>query len=190
MTENIENKKIYKRISGGGIFRFLSYIAFGITIFTSMTTRFNIFYVMFGIIVYIVFVWFYKHFLRIFLGLFNPSVRKEFGKNAIPSAVDNSMLFLIPFATMSILATYFLKWSISNVFVSTGIMAVGTAASIEISKLRDNPSIKNTLITSAVSFVFSLLMTMSIQLLSRIPGIIEGAFNLIPTFLGKGGGII
>lgn len=186
--ETLKERQSYDKISNGGIFRLLAGVAFGATLLTSGTTRFNLYYIGFGVLVFFVFLFFYKHFLRAFLGMFNPSVRKEVGKKVIPAAVDNSMLFLIPFAVMSLIATYLLKWTIANAFISTGIMAVGTAASMEVGKLRDKPAIKNTVVASGISFLFSLGLTMSIRLLARIPGLIEGVVGLIPTFLGKGGG--
>lgn len=187
-AQTLKERQSYDKVSGGSFFRFLVVICFGATLFTSVTTRFNLVYITFGVLVFFVFIFLYKHLLRSFLGLFNPVVKKEIGKRVILAAVDNSLLFLIPFAVMSLIATYFLKWSIANAFISTGIMAVGTAASIEVGKLRDKPAIKNMVVTSALSFLFSLGLTVSIQLLTKIPGLIEGVFSLIPTLLGKGGG--
>jgi len=180
--------KMITRIKGAGLLRWLSFVAFGATIFTSATNRFNLFSIGFGIVLCLILGWFYRHFLIAFLGLFNPSIKKEYGKTAIPIAIHNSMLYLVPFAILTLLSTYYLKWTMTGSFISTGIMVVGVASAMEVGKLRSNPVRRNTIISLFVSFLFSFLITMSTQLMSRIPSVIEGAVGMLPTFLGKGGG--
>jgi hypothetical protein len=192
MSENIEEKindKSIEKISGAHLFRLLAFIAFGATTFTSTTSRFSLYHIGFGALVLLLFGWIYKHFLRMFLGLFNPIIKKSVGKKAIPNAVENSMLFLVPFAVMSLIATYYLKWSMTSAFLSTGFMSVGTAASIEVGKLRDKPVLRNTVISMVVSFLFVFLLTFSVPFLSKVPPLIEGVIKFIPTLMGKGGGL-
>jgi hypothetical protein len=192
MSEQIVEKSLVRnieKISGAHFFRILAFIAFGATTFTSTTTRFSVYHIGFGAVVLLLFGWLYKHLLRMFLGLFNPIIKKEVGKKAIPIAVENSMLFLIPFAVMALIASYFLKWTMTSAFLSTGFMSVGTAASIEVGKLRDKPVLRNTVIAMVLSFVFVFLLTFSIPLLSKVPPLIEGAIKFIPTLMGKGGGL-
>ncbi len=182
-----EERKNYSRIGNSGIWRFLTIILFGATLFTTSTTRYNVVYILFGVLIFAIFLFFYKLFLRWFLALFNPVVKKTIGNKVIPAAVDNSVLFLIPFAVMSLLATYALRWSISNAFVSTGIMAVGAAAAIEVGMLRGKPHLKNTIAASGVSFLFSFGLIYFLPILSKVPGWIDGLAGLIPTLLGRGG---
>ncbi len=192
MSEDKVKKEVkeIKKIKGSHLFKFLALLAFGATTFTSVSTRFNLYHIGFGCIVLIVFAWLYKRFLSMFLGLFNPIVKKEIGKKAIPIAVENSMLFLIPFAVMSIIATYYLKWSLTSTFLSTGFMIVGTTASIEVGKLRDKAVLRNTVITMLISFVFTFLLTFSVQILSKIPPLLEGGIKFVLTFINGGGDLL
>lgn len=185
MAENINKGSGWR-----GLVRNLCFIAFGTTIFSNPLDRFNLYYIGFGIVICVVFGWFFKRFLKGFLALFNPSLKKEQGKKVIAYAVDTGMLFLVPFATMSLIATYFLQWTLTGGFISTGIMAVGTASAIEIGKLKEKQEIKNTIITSGVAFVFSFILTFSAQILIKAPGLIEGIAAFLPSIMSKGGGAI
>ncbi|BEP28010.1 hypothetical protein [Helicovermis profundi] len=183
------SEKSIEKIGGSHLWRLLAFLAFGATTFTTASTRFNPVYIGFGFI-FLVFVgWLYRHFLITILKIFNPIIKKEVGKKAISIAVGNSMLFLIPFAVMSLIATYYLKWSMTSVFISTGIMSVGTASSIELNKLREKSVLRNTVLTMFVSFLFTLCINVSVQLLSKVPALIDGAIKFIPVLLGKGGGL-
>lgn len=171
-----------------GFVRLICFAAFGAVLYTSPLEPLNPFSIGFGVVVGLVFGWLFKLFLKGFLSLFNGSVKKEKGQRAISYAVENGMLYLVPFAMMALLATYYLSWSMTAAFVSTGIMAVGTASAIELGKLMEKPSVKNTIIASGVSFLFSFSLTLTLPILARFPGLIEGVFKLIPTMLGQGGG--
>lgn len=185
----VEQIKTTERIAGVGIWRLIAMVALGATVYNSAATRFNPYYIGFGILICLLFGWVYKHFLRALLSLFNPAIRKGGAKKSLHHAVDNSMLFLIPFAVMSLLATYYLKWTLTTAFLSTGIMSVGTAAAMEVGKMRDKPAIRNTVIASGVSFLFSFGLTMTVQLLSKAPGFVEGAVQFLLGLYGKGGGM-
>ena len=171
-----------------GLLRNLCFIAFGITAFNNPLNPFNLYHIGFGIIAGMFFGWLFKKFLRSFLGAFNPKLKIEQGKKVIYYAVDNGMLFLIPFAVMVLIATFVLKWSMTIGFMSAGIMAVGTAAAIEIGKIKDKKEIKNTLISSGVSFLFSLIWTISVQILVKAPGLLEGGIGLLRSIIFQGGG--
>jgi len=177
-----------ERISGVFIWRLLALVAFGMTIFSTAAMRFNVYYIAFGTLVCLVLGWFYKHFLRFVLGLVNPAVKKNIGKKMIHYAVDNSMLFLVPFAVMSLIATYYLKWTLTTTFLSTAIMSVGTAAAIEVGKIRENPSLRNTIMASGVAFMFSLVVNLGVQLLSKVPPYIEALLRILPDLV-KGGSL-
>ncbi len=185
----VETIMATERIAGAGVWRLIAMIALGATVYNSAATRFNPYYIGFGILLCLLFGWIYKHFLRTFLTLFNPAIKKGVGKKSLHHAVDNSMLFLIPFAVMSLLATYYLKWTLTTAFLSTGIMSVGTAAAMEVGKMRDKPAIRNVIIASGVSFLFSFTLTMTVQLLSKAPGFVEGAVQFLLGLYGKGGGL-
>lgn len=168
----------------------LCFIAFGICAFSNPLDKFNIYNILFGVVIGLFFGWLFKKFLKGFLGLLNSKLKKEQGKEVIRSAVDNGMLFLTPFAIMILLATFFLNWSMTVAFISAGIMAVGTAAAIEMGKLKGKQEIKNTIATSGMSFLFSFIWTLSYQFLMKTPPYLEGGINLIRTMISGGGGSI
>lgn len=168
--------------------RLFSLVALGSCLYVDPADLFNPYQIGFGVIVCLFIGILFKGFLKAFISLFNGKVRKEFGSGVIAYIVENGMMYMLPFSFMALLATFFLEWSIATAFISTGFMAVGTATAIEIGKLQEKKNIKNTLVTSAVSFGFSFLLSLSIPMLSKGPGYIEGIIGLIPTFLGKGGG--
>lgn len=165
------------------LLRRLSFIAFGITAFSNPLDILNLYSIGWGIITGLLFGFIFNKFLRSFLCLFNRDLKKEKGKESIFYAVDTGMLFLIPFSAMTLISTFYLRWSLTGGFISAGIMAVGTAAALEVAKLRGKQEIKNTVITSVVAFLFSFVWTLSAQLLVKVPGLIEGAANLLRAML-------
>lgn len=168
----------------------LCFIAFGITGLSNPLDRLNLYNIGLGIIIGLFFGFLFKKFLQIFLGLLNGALKKEMGKESLLYAVDTGMLFLIPFAVMVLVSTFYFKWSMTGRFISAGIMAVGTAAALEMGKLKGKQEIKNTIITTGVSFLFTFLWTLSFQFLVRLPGLLEGGINLLRSVLSKGGGAL
>lgn len=188
-----KNKETEKNVSGSswkGLIHSLCFMAFGISAFSNPLDRLNLYNIMYGVLVGLIFGLIFKVFLKGFLGLFNGKTKKEKGKKAIKTAVDNGMLFSVPFAVMLLLATFVLNWSMTVAFISAGIMAVGTATAIEIGKLKGKQEIKNTILTSGMSFLFSLIWTVSYQILEKAPPLIEGGIALIKTMMTGGGGIV
>lgn len=170
--------------------RRLCFAAMGISAFANPLAIFSPYYLIFGALVGLFFGWLFRKFLRGFLGLFNGKFKKENGKEAIRYAVDNGMLFLAPFAVMMVLAVYYLNWSETRAFVASGIMAVGTAAALELGKIKGKQEIRNTLATSGVSLAFSFLWTLSYVYLAKAPALLEGAVNFVRVLLaGEGVGI-
>ena len=173
-----------------GFIHSLCFMAFGISAFSNPLDRLNLSNIIFGVVVGLIFGWLFKSLMKIFLGMFNGKTKKEKGKKAIKGAVDGGMLFLTPFAVMLLLATFVLDWSMTVAFISAGIMAVGTATAIEIGKLKGKQEIKNTILTSGMSFLFSLAWTVSYQMLEKAPPLIEGGITIIKTMVTGGGGIV
>lgn len=167
--------------------RNICFIAIGISAFTNPLEPINLFHTVFGAVAGLLFGWLFRKFLRAFLGVFNDKLKKEKGKAVIRDAVDSGMLFLIPFAVMMLIAVYYLNWSETRGFVSAGIMAVGTAAAIEMGRVKGKQEIRNTLATSGISFAFSFLWTLSYAYMAKAPAFIEGGAGLIGGFLSGGG---
>jgi len=115
--------------------RYLCFMAIGISAFANPLEPINLFRLGFGALAGLLFGWLFRIFLRSFLSLFNGKLKKEKGKVVIRNAVDSGMLFLTPFAVMMLIAVYYLNWSETRGFVSAGIMAVGTAAAIEMGRV-------------------------------------------------------
>lgn len=170
-----------------GFIRFICFASFGVCTFYSYLEPTNLYRLGFGLLFGIFFGWLFKFFLNGFLGLFNHRIKKEHGKLVIKNATKASMVLMIPFAFMLLIATFYLHWSQTAAFVSAGIMAVGTASAIEVGKLIGKSSIKNTMITSAVSLLFSFTWILSTAFLIKVPSIIEGGAEIIKSLLSKGG---
>lgn len=184
MTEN------YSRGKGArNLVRRLCFIVFGICAFLNPLDKLNIYNIIFGAVAGLLFGWLFRRFLNGFLGLFNRAFKKETGKEPIRYAVDTGMLFLSPFALMMLLATFYLEWSMTVPFISAGVMAVGTASSIEVGRMKNKPEIKNTIAASGVSFAFSFLWTFAYPFLFRAPALLEGGVTLVRSLLGGGGGV-
>jgi len=185
LNGNIDKGKAWR-----DLVRRVCFIAFRISAFSNPLDRLNIYNIIFGAVIGLFFGWLFKKFLRGFLGLFNSKFKKEKVKHIIRYAVDNSMLFLAPFAAMLLIATFYLKWSMTSAFISAGIMSVGTASAIEIGKLKGKQEIRNTIATSGVSFLFSFIWTLSYQYLIKIPALLDGGVTIIRSTLSGGGGIL
>ena len=167
--------------------RRLCFIAIGVGALANPLDPFNPYNIGFGILWGLIFGGIFRLFLKGFLGLFNGQLKKEKGKEAIRYAVDNGMLFLAPFTLMLLIAVFYLGWSMTIPFISAGVMAVGTASSIEMGKLLGKPGIKNTVASAGVSFVFSLFWTLSFSYLNRAPSYLEGGVSLVRSVMGGGG---
>lgn len=169
------------------LLRWLSLAAFGIVIFSDPFDRFNLFNLAFGILICLLLGGLLRMFLKGLIALFNPSLRRERGKKAIRAAIDNGMMFLTPFAVMALMATFLLNWTMTGILLSTGIMASGTAAAIEVGKLKGQQAIKNTLITSGVCFAFSLAVKLTLKYMAMVPGLMSTLSGFLLGTL-KGGG--
>ena len=174
----------------GVLLRTLCFMMIGICAFSDPVDLFNPYRIGFGIITGSLFGFLFRIFLRAFLNLLNGKLKRELGKAAIKSAVDRGMLFLIPFVVMLIIAAFLLEWSMTAAFISAGIMAVGTAAAIEMGKLKGKQEIRNTIATSGVSYLFTFLWTLSFPFLVKIPPLMEGGIGLLKQFLSGGGGVL
>lgn len=162
-------------------------MTFGICAMSNPMDTLNLYNIIIGAIIGLIFGGLFRAFLKGFLGMFNGALKKQGGKEAIRYASDNGMLFLAPFALMLLLATFFLGWSLTIPFISAGIMAAGTASSIELGRLLGKQGIKNTIATSGVSFVFSFIWTLSFPYLYKAPSFVEGGVTLVRSLLGGGG---
>ncbi|KJS21672.1 MAG: hypothetical protein VR72_09245 [Clostridiaceae bacterium BRH_c20a] len=180
MTEDIAKGNGWRRF-----FRQLCFIAFGLTAFFNPLDRFNPANILFGIVVGLVFGSLCKAFLSGLLRMFNPDLKASIGRKTISHAVEKGMTFMVPFAVMALLATFVMGWSITGGFVSAGLMTAAASASMEIGKLKGKQAMKNTILTSAISWSFSTLWLYSIGFLGKMPAYIEGVVGLISSLAGN-----
>lgn len=173
--------------AGRNLVRRLCFIAIGISVFSDPMARLNPYDMIFGALAGLLFGWLFRTFLRGFLSLLNGKFKKEKGRKPIRDAVDSGMLYLVPFTAMLLFAVYYLNWSETRGFVAAGIMAVGTAAAIELGKAKGKQEIQNTLATSGISFLFSFLWTLSYAYLAKAPSLVEGGVGLIRGIVSGGG---
>lgn len=173
---------------GNGIrwfLRILCFIVFGVLAFANPLDLYNPYNIGFGAIAGLVFGFFCRLFLVWQLGMFNPQVKEINGRKAISTAVSRGMLFLLPFAVMAFVSFFYLRWYMTSGFLSAGIMSAAASASIEIGKLKQRQEIKNTVITSLVAAVFTVLWIFGSDFLAGVPGFIEGVVVLIRSQAGN-----
>ncbi|NCA98584.1 MAG: hypothetical protein EOM08_05425 [Clostridia bacterium] len=167
--------------------RVLCFITLGVAALANPMDLYNPFAIGLGILFGLLTGWLFRLFLKGFLSLFNGQLKKEQGRQAIRFAVDGGLLFLAPFTVMLALAVFYLNWSMTLPFISAGLMAAGTASSIEIGKLQGKQSVKNSIAASLVSFAFSYFFILAIPYLKRAPSLIEGGVQLVRSLMGGGG---
>lgn len=169
------------------LIRRLCFIAIGISAFVDPLDIFNPYRMIFGAITGLIFAFLYRKVLRIFIGLFNNKLKKEQGKKSIRDVVDLGMIFIVPFTIMLLFSVYYLNWSETRGFIAAGIMAVATGITIELGKLKGSQDIKNTILISAIGFLFSFIWSISYVYLAKASSIIEGGALFIQEMISKGG---
>lgn len=167
----------------------LCFAVLGISAFSNPVNPLSAYNIAFGLIAGFFWGWLFIFFMRVFLRIANRSLVKEKGKGEIKKAVDGALLFLVPFAVMMFIAVFVLGWSNTASFVSAGLMAVGTAASVEIGKKLEKQEIKNVIAASGVAFLFSLLWIISFSFMSKVPGYIEGGLSILLSLMEGGGAL-
>lgn len=165
----------------------ICFMAFGVSAFSNSIYSFNIINAIYGIILGLLFGWLFKKFLTIFLGILNRKFKRENGKETIKYITETGILFIVPFSVMILISVFYLNWSLTSGFISAGIMAAGTASSIEIGKIKGKQEIRNTIATSLVSFLFSLIWTLSYTYTARASSLLEGGLEIIKNLVSKGG---
>lgn len=159
--------------------RRLCFMSFGITAFINPVDPLNLTNIVFGAVIGLVFGFFCKKFLSGVLGLFNRDLKKEHGRKIISRAVEKGMTFMFPFAVMALLAAFVMKWSLTGGFVSAGLMTAGGSAAVEVGKIKGKPALKNTILTSVISWAFSTLWLFSGGYLGKIPPYLEGGARFL-----------
>lgn len=159
----------------------------GASSFANPLDKLNPYALITGGLIGLVFGWLFRRFMRSFLGAFNRAAHQNQARILIRYATDIGMLFLAPFAVMLATSVFLLNWSMAVGFVSAGLMAVGTAATIELGKLKGKQELKNTVVTMLVSFLFSLIWTMGFSYVTRVPAWVEGSVILVRSLIAGGG---
>lgn len=177
----------YKLSAGKRWFARLSFVLIGISSFANPIDYFNPYYLVTGALLGLVFGFLFQRFLRFFLNTFNWKYKKAGGKKGLKFAVENGLLYLIPYAVIMMFATFYLKWGMTLGFVSTGIMTVGATATMELGKIKGKQELKNTIATTIVAFLFSTIWTLGLTYMIKLPSLIEGGMTLAKSLLQGGG---
>ncbi|HBN84301.1 MAG TPA: hypothetical protein DDZ89_10690 [Clostridiales bacterium] len=156
-----------------------SFILFGICAFYNPVDKWNPYNILFGILIGLLFGFLLRLFLNSLLNLFNRKSVKEKGKTNLRRAVNSGLLFTLPFAIMLTIATFYLNWSVARECICAGVMAAGTAAAIEMTNIKGKQQIRDTIVTSLVSFLFSFLWTSSFVYIASVPSVIQGAVTVV-----------
>lgn len=167
----------------------LCFLIIGINSFSNPIDRLNPYYIGTGIVFGLLFGWLFQMFLKSFLNTFNWKYKKEGGKNGLKYAIENGLLYLIPYVVLMTLATFYFRWSLTLGFVSTGIMTAGASATMELGKIKGKQEIKNTIATTIVAFLFSTIWTLGIPYMMKIPSLLEGGITLVRSLMQGGGGL-
>jgi hypothetical protein len=94
----------------------------------------------------------------------NPDLRVASGGQFAREAVENGMLFMIPFTVLAVLAQLLLNWNAVMPFASAAIMTACATAGAEVMK-KGAQGMKNVLIPSGLAFLLSTGWMMLVGLL-------------------------
>jgi len=161
------------------------FAVFGVIGLLNPFDRFNPVSIILGITVGICFGFLCRLLLSVVLGLANRSLKTPHGRGIVGAAVARSMLFLLPFALMSLLAAYVLRWSALSAFVSAGLMTAAVAAAIELGRIKAKPEIKDTILASVVAWALSAAWIYALGFLGRLPLYVESAVRLLSSLGGS-----
>lgn len=171
-----------------GTFRRLAFIVLGITSIMDSSNPLNLYRLVVGLVIGLLFGMITTLFLKTLLLLFNPSAKKDLGSKAFKDVVNRGMLFLIPFAIMSLIATLYLHWDVNGSFISVALMTSGIGCNTELGKVTGKPMFKNTIVTTVIAGLFSGLWLIAIPYIGYLPGYVEGGINLLLRFMDSGVG--
>jgi hypothetical protein len=172
----------------GGLKRFigiLCFMIFGMVANIQQGQEFNILNLLYGAVVGLVFGFISTIILTIFLNWINPALRKSQESGFGRRAVSQGLIFLVPFTVMALIATYFLHWKSTALFLSAAISAVAVATGGEISKLYEKPKIWNNIIPSIIATGCSMLWMYLIVQITSLPSTLISLYNLATSFLPK-----
>jgi hypothetical protein len=178
-------EKMKKGKAMRSFWRHLCFGAFGVTALIDVENPFNPVNIIFGVIVGILFGILCKLFLSGVVGSFNRDIKEEHGKQIVSYAVGKGLTYMVPFATIAVLSTFLLGWSITSGVVSAGLMTAGVATSLEVDKIKGTTSTKNSLTATVVCGGFALLWTFAIGFIAKLPPYIEGGIQLLGSFAGN-----
>ena len=167
-----------------GFLRHLCFAAFGIAALADITNLLNPINLIFGAVIGIIFGIICRAFFSGILGSFNKELKKERGKKVVSYSVGRGMVYLVPFATIAVLATFALGWNVPGGFLSAGLMTGGIASSLELDKLLGKASTKNSITASIICGTFAAIWTVGIRFVAVVPQYIEGGITLLGSLMG------
>ena len=186
MTQNgVVDVKALPRIGGGT--GTLAFVLMGVSGMANPMDLNSLINILWGLVVGLLLSGFYGIVLRIVMSLFNRRYLKEYQQGTIRTIINLGRLYLLPSAVMMCVSVYVLRWSTSAVFISAGLMAVGAAAVMELSRVRGKQALVTGIVVTITTSLFVTGWSISQPYLIRVPGLIQGGILLLRSLMSGGG---
>ena len=163
----------------------LCFIVFGIVAFMDFNNPLNRINIGVGIALGFVFSFLSKLILSVFFRILNGDVKKNYSKKHIKAAISFGMVYLVPFSVMAFLASYYMHWTATSAFLSTGIMTVSALTAVELGKLKSKPSIFNSIAATVAGAMISSLWLFTAAFSKLVPLYVGALIKYISTFLSQ-----
>ena len=157
----------------------ICFVLFGVVSFMDINYPDNPINIGVGIVIGLLFSFISKKVLSILVSMFNGKLKTTHGKKIVKEMVSKTLVYMLPFAVMAFFSTYYLGWTANSAFVSSAIMTCAALTAVEIGKLKEKPSIVDTIATTVSSSIISAVWVMSIGLLRVIPGYVSAIIKLV-----------
>ena len=181
MNENKKSHTGFKRFIG-----IICFAVFGVVSAFDQAHTSSLLNIFYGLAVGLVFGWVSMLVLAIFLSWINPGLKKTQRKGFARRAVSSGMVYMVPFAVMAFLVTYYLHWKSAGLFVSAAVSAVAVATGAEISKLYEKPKLWNNIVPSVLAAACSMVWMFVIVQVQSFPATIIALVGMATKFMNLG----
>jgi len=157
----------------------ICFAVFGVVSFMDINYPDNPINIGVGIVIGLLFSFVSKKVLSILVSMFNGKLKTTHGRKIVKEMVSKTLVYMLPFAVMAFFSTYYLGWTANSAFVSSAVMTCAALTAVEIGKLKEKPSIVDTIATTVSSSILSTVWVLSIGLLRVIPGYVLAIIKLV-----------
>ena len=180
------NEKVLPRHTGWKrFFGLLCFCIFGMVGFLHQGNDLNVWDMLYGALVGLIFGFLSMLFLAIVLRIINNKLKKIYKKGFARKSVSEGMVYMVPFAVMAVLAAYYLNWSSAGLFVSAAIVAAASGTGAAISRLYDKPKLLNNIVPSFIASACSMAWLYFIVQIQSVPSGVMGIIGMITQFSAK-----